>query len=138
MASVWESIVAETETKSKENGNEIKFNKPKNDDSHVKTKTGAPYSNWGFCKTGSEVWIELELKPKNKIPQDDIYNRIKSSKSDITKALGQALTFKLGGNDRRIRLILRNDGHVNATDKEQFSDKMITFIETLSPYLSRT
>jgi len=140
MFSIWDSITTETQTKLSDAGISISFNKPKNDDSHVKAKTGVPNCYWAFAKTESELWVELELKPKikkgQKVPQHSLFSRIKEKKAAIEKELDASIELSTGGNDCRIKSYIRKERGIGRINKNECISRMIPFITVLTPVIS--
>jgi len=140
MFSIWDSITSETEIKLSDAGIAISFNKPKNDDSHVKAKTGVPNCYWAFAKTESELWVELELKPQTKsgqkVPQLSLFTRVKGKKAVIEKELGASIELSTGGNDCRIKSYIRKESGIGRINKDECISKMVSFVTVLKPVIS--
>lgn len=134
MFSIWSKVTESTENELMKLGHTISFNSPKNDDSHVKANTGFGYSNWVFARTQGEVWVELELKPIKKVPQDKLYQMIKSKKVFIDEKMASSVQFSHGGNDRRIKVFIKNHG-MSQFNKEECIEKMVIFVSTLKPII---
>lgn len=135
MYSIWSKVTEEPEKKLELLGKPISFNPPKNDDSYVKAKTGFGYSSWTFAKTQGAVWLELELKPIKKVPQEELCNFIKSKKSEIKEKHGLILDFSDGGNDRRIKAFIENRG-MSKFNKEECIEKMVSLVTVLQPIIA--
>ena len=139
MFSIWDSITTETQIKLSDAEISISFNKPKNDDSHVKAKTGVPNCYWVFAKTKLELWVELELKPQTKkgqkVPQHSLFSRIKGKKTEIEKKLDAAIELSTGGNDCRIKSYIRRERGIGQINKNECISRMVSFITVLTPVI---
>ncbi len=97
MVSVWTSIVNKTCKELSDKGFEIEFKKPNATDTHVKTNTGLPCTNWAFCRSSDRLWVELEILPrtrqKQRVPQEDLYRKIKNHSTKIEKKFGHNISW---------------------------------------------
>jgi hypothetical protein len=141
MSKTWFSVAVNSTSELQKQGYDLAFTQAKNDDSYVKAKASVPCAYWAFAKTSSNLWVELELKPRTvkdkRIPQDGIYDKIIADKNKIEEMLGGEIVCSLGGNDRRIKSYL---SHVSGQVKPyegQCVARMVAFVKTLNGYLTR-
>ena len=124
-------------------------NPPKNDGSYIKAKGVWKYTYWAYAVKLAETWIEFEIKQKNKKQQQNIYDFLLMNRTKIEKSLGKKLRWndedieisnrRKTGMDFRIKLI--SDYNLKAipqheeTVAEEWSNDMVNFIASISPYL---
>lgn len=92
MKSDWTNIVAKTTEKLFENGIKLEFREPPQHGRHVKSKAVAGLS-WGFARAKDNLWIELELSPRNKEPQADLYEQLKSHRLFLHEKYGRPFVW---------------------------------------------
>lgn len=139
MPSQWDKVILKTMEQLRAKNLSVTFNRPKNDDSHVKAKAPTPCSYWAFARTADKLWVELELKPQTrnglKVPQDETYKRIVANKAEIEKSLGAPIDSTPGGNDRRIKSFISEVSGNPSGQAQACSERMAGFICILTRYL---
>lgn len=102
-----------------------------------------------FALTNSEVWVELEIKAKNRQPQESVYNQIHAKSVEIEKKLGyeirwdpddRKISSRRGtGKDYRIKTImpfsLDDIRSRKSNTVESWAERMVLFIQAFSPCL---
>ncbi|MBI2354847.1 MAG: DUF4268 domain-containing protein [Deltaproteobacteria bacterium] len=146
---IWKSVTDLTQSKLKENGLSCDFNPPAIDGRYVKMK-GKFGLYFAFAVNQIEVWVELEIKPKNGQPQESVYNQIHAKSSEIEKRLGYKIRWDnedrktLGKREARgvyrIKSIMQfspdDIRSIKSNTVESFAERMVLFIQALSPFLS--
>jgi hypothetical protein len=144
---IWKSVTDLTQSMLKEKGLPCDgFNPPKKENgSYVKIK-GTSGLSFTFALNNREVFVELEIKPEK---GESVYNQIYTKSVEIEKYLGHKIRWdredRLASGAKKSRGVLRiktimpfspddiRSGKSNTI--ESFAERMVLFIQVLSPFL---
>ena len=141
MLSVWNSVAKRTESILLEEGITLKFSpKDKTKADHCYQCNVGNQIYFAFAKTNDDLWIELKLKPISKIPQKELYEKLKENKADLHKKCGFSFIWDEADRKRsnkdsergtyRILVYVKSyGGSLSPSVKDQCVEMMVEFIK---------